>query len=121
MRPKSSSSDRKSTRLNSIHISISFFFFFFLSGAPPPKLSPLPLHDALPIWIVVFELKLVAARLCETINEAEIIQLRSEEHTSELHSHFHLIFLFFFFKWCAAPQALPSSPPRRSSDLDRRI
>src|SRR3990172_6804196 len=41
--------DRKSTRLNSSHGSISYFFFFFNDRAPP-ELSPLPLHDALPIW-----------------------------------------------------------------------
>src|SRR5256885_4594914 len=27
----------------------SLFLFFFLNDPPPPKISPLPLHDALPI------------------------------------------------------------------------
>src|SRR2546422_9870487 len=26
------------------------FFFFFLNDTPPPEISPLPLHDALPIY-----------------------------------------------------------------------
>src|SRR2546423_6464156 len=28
-----------------------FFIFFFLNDPPPPEISPLPLHDALPICI----------------------------------------------------------------------
>src|SRR2546423_13364502 len=28
-----------------------FSFFFFLNDPPTPEISPLPLHDALPIWI----------------------------------------------------------------------
>src|SRR2546425_11709069 len=27
-----------------------YFFFFFLNDTPPPEISPLPLHDALPIY-----------------------------------------------------------------------
>src|SRR3989338_1959695 len=46
---------------------------------------------------------------------------RSEEHTSELQSQFHLLFPFFFFKCAAPPQVPPSSPPRRSSDLGRSL
>src|SRR3989338_1961247 len=41
--------DRKSTRLNSSHSSISYPVFFFNEPAPP-RTSPLPLHDALPIF-----------------------------------------------------------------------
>src|SRR3989338_6691999 len=45
--------DRKSTRLNSSHSSISFsLFFFFFNTPPPPNTPPLPLHDALPIFWV---------------------------------------------------------------------
>src|SRR3989338_5229903 len=42
--------DRKSTRLNSSHSSISYSFFFFFNDTAPTEISPLPLHDALPIW-----------------------------------------------------------------------
>src|SRR3989338_1964938 len=40
--------DRKSTRLNSSHSSISYSLFFFNDTAPT-EISPLSLHDALPI------------------------------------------------------------------------
>src|SRR3989338_11268690 len=45
--------DRKSTRLNSSHISISYSLFFFLNDTAPTEIYPLPLHDALPIWLGV--------------------------------------------------------------------
>src|SRR3989338_5291999 len=40
--------DRKSTRLNSSHSSISYAVFFFNDTATT-EIYPLPLHDALPI------------------------------------------------------------------------
>src|SRR3990172_6772132 len=42
--------DRKSTRLNSNHSYISYSLFFFFNDTAPPEISPLSLHDALPIW-----------------------------------------------------------------------
>src|SRR3989338_6710875 len=42
---------------------------------------------------------------------------RSEEHTSELHSHFHLLYSILFFERSGAPRDLHSFPTRRSSDL----
>src|SRR3989338_6859881 len=44
--------DRKSTRLNSSHSSISYFLFFFLNEPAPPEISPLSLPAALPISCV---------------------------------------------------------------------
>src|SRR5699024_7985472 len=41
--------DRKSTRLNSSHVSISYAVFC-LNYTPPPTSYPLSLPDALPIW-----------------------------------------------------------------------
>src|SRR5262245_22344994 len=41
--------DRKSTRLNSSHLGISYAVFCFIARAPP-VLFPLSLHDALPIF-----------------------------------------------------------------------
>src|SRR5690349_18119592 len=40
--------DRKSTRLNSSHVEISYAVFC-LNATPPPELYTLSLHDALPI------------------------------------------------------------------------
>src|SRR3989338_6700423 len=90
--------DRKSTRLNSNHSSISYSFFFFFSNDPAPtEISPLSLHDALPIFIAVLILPgLVFIFSCHGSALAGFLQ-RSEEHTSELQSQFHLLFLLFFF------------------------
>src|SRR5437870_4707500 len=43
--------DRKSTRLNSSHVAISYAVFC-LNARSPPELYTLSLHDALPISIV---------------------------------------------------------------------
>src|SRR3990167_6870995 len=90
--------DRKSTRLNSSHIQISYSFSFFFNDPAPPEFSPLPLHDALPI----------SPGYCSTTRWTTSPPMyreptptawpaRSEEHTSELQSHSNLIFLLFFF------------------------
>src|SRR5437773_1495566 len=47
--PMTEQADRKSTRLNSSHITTSHAVFCFHDRAAPP-LSTLPLHDALPIY-----------------------------------------------------------------------
>src|SRR5256886_11944642 len=36
------------------HYLLLFCFFFFLNDTPPPEISPLPLHDALPICPISF-------------------------------------------------------------------
>src|SRR5699024_3315517 len=46
-------SDRKSTRLNSSHVSISYAVFYLYSVLP--CISPLSLHDALPILFFAVE------------------------------------------------------------------
>src|ERR1043166_6982543 len=43
---------------------------------------------------------------------------RSEEHTSELQSRFGISYAVFFLKGCGDHRHLPSSPTRRSSDLN---
>src|SRR3990172_3635144 len=93
----SRSRDRKSTRLNSTHRYISYPLFFFNDTAPT-EISPLSLHDALPIFgnptrtqgyfFDAFHEK-KAFWHCITIS-------RSEEHTSELHSPLHLLSPLFF-------------------------
>src|SRR5882672_7685483 len=88
-------SDRKSTRLNSTHTEI----------------YTLSLHDALPISLVLgnymlggsgLKSRLMARiRIKDGLSYGGNSQIRSEEHTSELHSH----------------RDLHSFPTRRSSDL----
>src|SRR5256885_7184933 len=93
-----------------------FFFFFFLNDPAPPEISPLPLHDALPISAGGEECDalrrgpgpaersderadLVAPpwgrqRRCRTVRvdrRDRDVTLRSEEHTSELQSPCNLV------------------------------
>src|SRR3989338_6938590 len=89
--------DRKSTRLNSSHSSISYAVFFFKDPAPTDT-SPLPLHDALPISGGVRQR---TTQNAEHENHAAgsacgVPRRRSEEHTSELQSQFHLVCRLFF-------------------------
>src|SRR3990172_6777890 len=91
--------DRKSTRLNSTHAYISYSLFFFLNDPAPPEISPLPLHDALPIYVQALPRPAVhreGPRHRRFVPEPA--RRRSEEHTSELHSRLHLLFPLFFFK-----------------------
>src|SRR6202051_1624065 len=86
-----SARDRKSTRLNSSHMSISDAVFCFNETATP-EIYPLPLHDALPIFSHARCASSSAASSWpprKRIVESEI-RARSEEHTSELQSHEHL-------------------------------
>src|SRR5438309_11301321 len=79
-------------------------FFFFLMLPPPPRStlfpyttlfrSPVPLAVALPLETLQpageeEEDKIVGAPLVATFTLAETV--RSEEHTSELQSQFHLV------------------------------
>src|SRR3989338_6796313 len=93
----SGGSDRKSTRLNSSHNSISFSLCFFNDTAPP-ELSSLPLPDALPISmppLLLFPLLLFLPYFWMRAGRW-LRWLRSEEHTSELQSQFHILFPLFF-------------------------
>src|SRR3989338_6690802 len=90
--------DRKSTRLNSSHSSISFSFFFFFNDPAPTEIYPLSLHDALPIFLN----NGVNVNQGDSYGNCPLMyaiqsKYRSEEHTSELQSQFHLLFLLFFF------------------------
>src|SRR3989338_2058312 len=91
--------------------------FFFFNAPAPTELSPLPLHDALPIS------KISAACLRGSSSYMEISCkitprsfARSEEHTSELQSQVHLLCPPFFFLMLRPP---PSSPPFPSTTLFR--
>src|SRR3990172_2081013 len=89
--------DRKSTRLNSSHGYISYAVFFFKDPAPP-KISPLPLHDALPIFLPALTASADNARSTPTspFRLPSACATRSEEHTSELQSRLHLVCRLFF-------------------------
>src|SRR5260370_28298939 len=87
--------------------------FLFFNDTAPPEISPLPLHDALPILRAAFFkplLRVMAEREARTVGAqkaAEAAQAasaafcaptvrasrsaRSEEHTSELQSHLNLV------------------------------
>src|SRR3989338_2261640 len=89
--------DRKSTRLNSSHSSISYSLFFFNDPATP-DIYPLPLPAALPISCRPRSTRRTAAasRRATTCRRPGGPAGRSEEHTSELQSQFHLLFPLFF-------------------------
>src|SRR3990172_6972900 len=90
--------DRKSTRLNSSHGYISYAVFFFFNDTATTEISPLSLHDALPIS--VGPLPSASSRRCTspaTRCSRSTRSSRSEEHTSELQSRLHLVCRLFFF------------------------
>src|SRR3990172_126565 len=90
-------SDRKSTRLNSSHGYISYTLFFFNDTAPT-EISPLSLHDALPISSLgqLYSLRSTPAAGRHRPPTDLRGTLRSEEHTSELQSRLHLLYPLFF-------------------------
>src|SRR3990167_6965010 len=89
--------DRKSTRLNSSHSQISYFPFFFNDTAPT-EISPLSLHDALPISC--HDESGTSGdgrdRVKKDSGSEGFGHHRSEEHTSELQSQSNLLFPLFF-------------------------
>src|SRR5207253_4807348 len=81
--------------------SLPYFLFVFSSAPPPPYISTLSLHDALPIFasvsmgyqVGVTPLQMVSA-VSALSNGGELLEprvIRSEEHTSELQSRGHLV------------------------------
>src|SRR3989338_1187611 len=98
--------DRKSTRLNSSHSSISYavFFFYlyiFFNDTATTEIYTLSLHDALPIS--KRQKPACGYGAPQTRSSAgNSSRARSEEHTSELQSQFHLVcrllllFIHFF-------------------------
>src|SRR5438309_2225953 len=143
--------DRKSTRLNSSHSSISYAVFC-LNETSTTDISTLSLHDALPICVhrrgeggavaaaeidhpalrrprervvreiagggtVADDVAAAAQRHGEArATEATEVYHRSEEHTSELQSQFHLVCRLLLER-DVHHRHLHSFPTRRSSDL----
>src|SRR5689334_12829668 len=148
--PPELSVDRKSTRLNSSHSSISYAVFC-LKNPATPEIYTLSLHDALPIFgrgagaslevapsFVGFQRTETGLGSCllraptlpyleDDASAAEFPEpvpatgatgavRRSEEHTSELQSQFHLVCRLLLEK-SGDTRDLHSFPTRRSSDL----
>src|ERR1043166_7053243 len=92
--------DRKSTRLNSSHVSESRMPSFFLNDPAPTEISTLSLHDALPISVGLQALE--AGKHVYSEKPLAVAfkdgRKRSEEHTSELQSRFGISYAVFFFK-----------------------
>src|SRR5438309_7459651 len=73
-------------------VSISFSFFF--NPTAPSEIYALSLHDALPIWPRAGRLVSAAVGPGPQDHDRDLVdrvRLRSEEHTSELQSQFHLV------------------------------
>src|SRR5438309_8676839 len=98
-------------------------FFFFINDPPTTEIYTLSLHDALPIYGHA-NVSTAFARACGPKgvarysraggNAAENVCFRkasrSEEHTSELQSQFHLVCRLLLEK---KKSSRPSTPPRR--------
>src|SRR5438309_7784171 len=70
---------------------LMFIFFFFFNDTATTEIYTLSLHDALPISPEkALKLKEFFSELMQK-QEKEQKALRSEEHTSELQSQFHLV------------------------------
>src|SRR5438309_2752614 len=72
------------------------FFFFFFNDTATTEIYTLSLHDALPILLEIdgqqLELKSVNISSGGLAVQSDVHALqRSEEHTSELQSQFHLV------------------------------
>src|SRR5438309_7969918 len=77
------------------------FRFLFFNDTPTPEIYTLSLHDALPISAVAQDRRRTAggagdrpghaAAAAEQRGLAGLLRRRSEEHTSELQSQFHLV------------------------------
>src|SRR3990167_6987881 len=90
--------DRKSTRLNSSHNQNSYFPFFFFNDPATTEISPLSLHDALPICISPPIATILPSWIRTSVSVSfTLLDARSEEHTSELQSQSKLLFPLFFF------------------------
>src|SRR3989338_8026183 len=70
---------------------------FFFNDTATTEIYTLSLHDALPIFAVWIAADVYHAVVTSQITEVQAqLILRSEEHTSELQSQFHLLCLLFF-------------------------
>src|ERR1043166_6866107 len=91
--------DRKSTRLNSSHVSESRMPSFFFNDTATTEIYTLSLHDALPILCPNRSKPRRPIRDARSRPSMAISSkaTRSEEHTSELQSRFGISYAVFFF------------------------
>src|SRR5439155_21231157 len=70
-----------------------FFIFFFFNHTATTEIYTLSLHDALPIYFFAAPNFLCSAisKMASTDSFCAILEMRSEEHTSELQSRGHLV------------------------------
>src|SRR5689334_24951779 len=75
------------------YLSASFCFFFFFNDTATTEIYTLSLHDALPIFpvAVVEQCGRIVVSLEDRGQDRLRRRGRSEEHTSELQSQFHLV------------------------------
>src|SRR6266568_8916255 len=69
---------------------VLFFFFFFFNDTATTEIYTLSLHDALPISSTPAARRPTSFR-CQDRSSWGPVAARSEEHTSELQSQFHLV------------------------------
>src|SRR3989338_7021881 len=102
--------DRKSTRLNSSHSSISYSLLFFLMIRRPPR-SPLFPYTTLFRSLLSRSGDRPFQERFRNRKRLSVQQrkARSEEHTSELQSQFHLVFPLVFFNDTATTEISPLS------------
>src|SRR5438309_10664161 len=81
------------TRPSLFFTSILFFIFsiFFFTDTATTEIYTLSLHDALPIYLRAVQLADVLAGMTPGDLRRFFFCSRSEEHTSELQSQFHLV------------------------------
>src|SRR6185369_17847742 len=68
-----------------------FFFFFFLMIRRPPRSTLFPYTTLFRSYVYVFEGALRVGDRIVNDGELAVVYDRSEEHTSELQSHLHLV------------------------------
>src|SRR5438309_6401885 len=110
--------------MSSYDIAVCLSFIFFFNGTATTEIYTLSLHDALPIYralpaAVEFASPRAWAFALLGIHEYSKRlsgdRLRSEEHTSELQSQFHLVCRLLLEKKKCFPS--PSTQPCRGTDL----
>src|SRR5258708_26217224 len=70
---------------------LSFFPLFFFNDTATTEIYTLSLHDALPIFLIVFSLFFCSIGHFPLFQIPFFVIPRSEEHTSELQSPDHLV------------------------------
>src|SRR5437870_10935696 len=88
--------------------SLLLFILFFFNTPPPPQIYTLSLHDALPISRSSpgYSHPLFSTRHSSPGSSPCGIDVRSEEHTSELQSRGHLVCRLLLEKKKATPYAM---------------